>query len=378
MKTRNSILIKWIIKQLNLSKVRFLSSNYSKNTKLTEIKGSPATSKTVYHDLNFVHNILHNDRNDKENKSNISYEIEKTNLQKKGQKGQLIVIVLNNTLEIYAYNIITRADFLVCADGGANRLYDLTLKMEEKIGNILNKEREREISGKERTSSETELRIGHSEQKRTEKCSSGLGESYHSSDQSHSLECSNFSDSKFPSLLPNLICGDFDSIKENVYGFYKQKGCIRIERNTDPSNTDLDKCLDKIKNIINENDKILILGATGNRFDHACANIKSLYNYASLENIYLLGEDNFLFLLNKGKNVIYVDQRVFKKNCGLLPIGEKCIVTTTGLKYNLNNEQLSFDTIISSSNEITEEKVQVISSAPLLWFSQLKRTTYYN
>lgn len=378
MKTRNSVLIKRIIKQLNLFKVLFLSSNCSKNTKLTEIKGSSVTSKTFYHDLNFVHNLLHNERNDKEKKSNISYEMEKTNIQKKGQKGQVIVIVLNNTLETYAYNIITSADFLVCADGGANRLYDLTLKMEKKISNILKKPREGETSEKERTPSETELSTGRIEQKGTEKCSFRLCEPHHSSDllSPQSPEGSNFTDSKVPILLPNLICGDFDSIKENVYSFYKQKGSIRIERNSDTSNTDLDKCLDKIKNIINETDKILILGATGNRFDHACANIKSLYTYASLKNMYLLGEDNFLFLLNKGKNVIHVDDRVFKKNCGLLPIGEKCIVTTVGLKYNLNNEQLSFDTIISSSNEITEENVQVISSAPLLWFSQLKETTY--
>lgn len=377
MKTRNIVWIQRIIKQLNFPKVRFLSSNYSKNTKLTDIKGSSVTSKTFYYDLNFVHNLLHNDRTDKENKSNISNEMDKTNIQKKGQKGQVIVIVLNNTIELYAYNIITSADFLVCADGGANRLYELSLQMEKKISNILKKQRERETSEKERTLSEKELSIGRSEQKETEKWSSHLCEPHHSSDlSSESPECSNFSQSEVPMLLPNLICGDFDSIKENVYNFYKQKGSIRIERNNDTSNTDLDKCLDKIQNIIKENDKILILGATGNRFDHACANIKSLYNYSSLKNMYLLGEENFLFLLNKGKNVIHIDERVFKKNCGLLPIGEKCIVTTVGLKYNLNNEQLSFDTIISSSNEIIEEKIQVISSAPLLWFSQFKATTY--
>lgn len=57
------------------------------------------------------------------------------------------------------------------------------------------------------------------------------------------------------------------------------------------------------------------------------------------------------------------------KWCSLIPIGNPCTVTTTGLKWNLTNDKLEFGGIISSSNEFnfSEKLVTVVPNNTLLW-----------
>lgn len=359
MKSKKHIIGQWIKRKSycipHIQKCYACSS--SQNTKITIEKGE-TTSETFYYDLTFMYDIFHKKGCDKINRINISYEKGKASTQKGDNK--FITIVLNNILHKYAYRVILNTNLLVCADGGANRLYDLTLKMIQEI-DIREKEDKKKKDAKHKPIIQ-EAFSKIIEEKEDHRYSLNLSEVSHS--PSISTIISN--------LTPNLICGDFDSITKNVYEFYKQRDFIQIEKDSDTLTTDFDKCLNKIKSVLNENDKIIVLGSTGNRFDHTCANISTLYRNISLNHIYLLGENNFLFLLKKGNNIIHIDRRIFNKMCGIIPIGEKCKVTTTGLKYNLNNEQLSFCHLISTSNEIVNDQIRVSSTAPILWFSELK------
>lgn len=59
--------------------------------------------------------------------------------------------------------------------------------------------------------------------------------------------------------------------------------------------------------------------------------------------IFLLGSNSLTWLLPKGQHVIYIPD-VLRKNhewCALLPIGSPCNVTTTGLKWNLSEYNIS-------------------------------------
>lgn len=362
MKTNKYLFVQWVKRKSCYipSIQRFYACFSSHNTKIT-IEKSETTSETFYYDLGFMYDILHKNGNDKINKINISYEKEKRNIQEQTDK-KLITIILNNKLEKYAYNIISNTNFLVCADGGANRLYDFTLKMQKDINIMIEKDKKKKDINHKPLMRESLTEVNEDRDDKYSSNLSGASQFFHIS-------------SVTSNLMPNLICGDFDSIKENVYKFYKQKSSIEIEKDTDTFTTDFDKCLNKIKSILNKNDKILVLGATGNRFDHTCANINTLYRNSFLNHIYLLGENNFLFLLKKGNNIIHVDRRVFNKMCGIIPLGNTCKVTTNGLKYNLNNEHLSFCHLISTSNEIVNDKIHVFSTAPILWFSEFKVIT---
>ena len=54
--------------------------------------------------------------------------------------------------------------------------------------------------------------------------------------------------------------------------------------------------------------------------------------------------------------------------CGLLPMGDSVTLSTTGLVWNLNNQKLQFDLLISSSNQLDgSEKVCIKSDGTVMW-----------
>lgn len=270
------------------------------------------------HDLHFMTPLLQNGKGLlKNNKNNCDNH-------------KFVTILLNNTLDEYSYPILLNSDFLICADGGANRLYDWC-KQENKI----------------------ELKY---KQNRIKEKSSACDDSLFI---------------KKELLLPDIICGDLDSIRKEVWLYY-EKHSVEIEKIEDQNTTDLDKCLQRVQKQPCSNVVTFILGATGGRFDHTCANISTVYKNKHLSNIYLISEYNFIFLLKEGYNKILIDRNIFEKNCGIIPIGSRSIIKTEGLRYNLHNQSISFDSLISSSNEIITEDVSVCSNSAVLWCMQLK------
>ena len=54
--------------------------------------------------------------------------------------------------------------------------------------------------------------------------------------------------------------------------------------------------------------------------------------------------------------------------CGLMPLGHPVTLTTTGLVWNLNDQKLQFDLLVSSSNQLDgSDKVTVKSDGTVLW-----------
>jgi len=118
-------------------------------------------------------------------------------------------------------------------------------------------------------------------------------------------------------------------------------------------------------------DSIVCLGAFGGRFDHMMANINTLYTAHELQKkpVYLLSSTQVVSLLQPGSHVIKVDTGFEGDWCGLLPIGDAAKqVYTTGLKWNLNGERLSFGSLISTSNTFEQNsEVTIETTDPLLW-----------
>ncbi|SCQ16230.1 thiamine pyrophosphokinase, putative [Plasmodium ovale] len=337
---------------------------------------------SFFHDLNFMRHVLSNNGSEK-SETSPSGEGE----HRRTDEGKLITIILNNTLCGNSAKIIVKSDIVICADGGANQLYNLCQKLHrEKTSNSgvstlkggeIRNEKDTQIN--EHLTHNTYMGMSTKSEHKNDKYSPSERKKYENfldeNKLSHLFNIPVKRDknaSNFPhNILPDLICGDFDSINVHVYNYYKNKSVL-FEKCSNQEDTDLDKCIDKIKRYIKNDDKVLILGATGNRFDHTCANISSLYKNVSVSSLYLIGENNFIFLLRKGYHVINTDSHVFEKNCGILPIGGKCKIKTEGLKYDLNYEYLSFDKRISSSNEIIQQCIKVENDSPIVWHSQLK------
>lgn len=220
--------------------------------------------------------------------------------------------------------------------------------------------------------------------------------------------------------IPNLIKGDLDSISSNVLEYYKKKGC-EIIQDFDQDTNDLDKALQSVcewwNNNINNNNatkkkkkiQIYIYGAFGGRFDQEMASIQALYKWSHIFDyrVYLYNHETCAWLLKPMKNVnddgstslssiirndIQIpffgekeeDNNYYHDNiyvgegptCGLIPIGCKCnVVKTNGLKWNLdgscNNSMLEFGGLVSSSNRVMENVVSIYSSDPLVFTAEI-------
>ncbi|KAL3836299.1 hypothetical protein ACJMK2_021736 [Sinanodonta woodiana] len=176
------------------------------------------------------------------------------------------------------------------------------------------------------------------------------------------------------SYLPDIISGDFDSATPSTLEYYKGKG-VEIIPTPEQDATDFTKSIritaKKTKDM--QKDAVVILGAFGGRMDHVFGNIDTLFEAGKLMPgvpVYLLSDDSLVTLLEKDiKTEIHIDSGYEGEWCGLIPIGCPCEhVTTSGLKWNLDDDVLKFGELVSTSNAFAgSSSVTVKTDAPLLW-----------
>ncbi|KGN44926.1 thiamine pyrophosphokinase 1 isoform X1 [Cucumis sativus] len=178
------------------------------------------------------------------------------------------------------------------------------------------------------------------------------------------------------SYKPDVIRGDMDSIRTEVLEFYAMQGTKIFDESEDQDTTDLHKCVAYIlQSIPNQESNlcILVAGALGGRFDHEIGNINVLCRFSTTR-IILLSDDCLIHLLPRTHHhEILVHSSVEGPHCGLIPIGMPSgSTTTTGLEWDLSDTEMKFGGLISTSNIVKEEKVTVQSDSDLLWTISLK------
>ncbi|KAK9710843.1 thiamine pyrophosphokinase [Basidiobolus ranarum] len=178
--------------------------------------------------------------------------------------------------------------------------------------------------------------------------------------------------------IPDYITGDFDSLRPEVKEFYEKKGVI-IQKNEDQDSTDFTKCV----NIIREKEKersgilydIVGMGAIGGRFDQTMSSIQMLHVLKDERKVYLISDDSSTFLLDKGKHKIICNRETEGPTCGLLPIGfEKTIISTEGLRWNLDHTVTEFGGLVSTSNILDSDIIMVETNKPIVWTVELKNS----
>ncbi|CAH1447500.1 unnamed protein product [Lactuca virosa] len=176
---------------------------------------------------------------------------------------------------------------------------------------------------------------------------------------------------------PDVIKGDMDSIRPDVLNFYKNLGTMIVDNSDDQDTTDLHKCIAYVLDIVSDDDKsnlcILVAGALGGRFDHEMGNINSLCRFSTTR-IVLLSDDCLIQLLPSNRHhQIHIHSSVEGPHCGLIPIGAPSgSSTTTGLQWNLDNTEMRFGGLVSTSNIVKGEIVSVRSDSDLLWTITIK------
>ncbi len=146
----------------------------------------------------------------------------------------------------------------------------------------------------------------------------------------------------YTSIVPDVVIGDFDSLKSSV-----PKEIEVVKYPTDKDKTDLEICIDYA--LERGCDTIFMLGALGGRIDHTIGSLCAMK--------YVLERGASPMILN-GKSRIYLidnEIQISRDNfdyVSLIPCTDKVTgITTTGLKYELNNDELLKSNSLGISNE---------------------------
>ncbi|KAG6997755.1 thiamine pyrophosphokinase [Physcia stellaris] len=195
-------------------------------------------------------------------------------------------------------------------------------------------------------------------------------------------------DTRF-NLCPDVICGDFDSIRPDVLNYYQGQGAYPM-KDCDEYSTDLmkslkhaskvaEECLEEFNRYFAKWPKttsmdVVVLGGLGGRVDQAFSQLHHLYmasidSSLNLGDLYLVTGTSIIFLLQKGLNWIRTPMGpgFFTENVGIIPIGRPSVITTTGLEWDVKDWSTEFGAQISTSNHIKADVVSVKTTERVLF-----------
>lgn len=183
---------------------------------------------------------------------------------------------------------------------------------------------------------------------------------------------------------PDIICGDLDSLGPDAEEWFRDEGtAIVVDANQ--YKTDLQKSLKSLRELAQERDEVpigyaeselsaVIIGGIGGRFDQGLSQLHHLFqenveeDYSFEGRIYLINPESVCFLLDKGLNYIRtpVGPGLFRQSVGIVPIGRPSIVRTTGLEWDLTGEVTEFGGLMSTSNHIKRDWLEIDTSERVL------------
>jgi thiamine pyrophosphokinase len=217
--------------------------------------------------------------------------------------------------------------------------------------------------------------------------------------------------------IPTRIRGDLDSLRDDVRDYYASKG-VSIEHDPCQDTNDLDKALQVLcsqkeaeeddhdnrnsnTNVVVAVHQVLIHGAFGGRFDQEMASFQALYKWGPQFDyqLWLYSDETCAVLIPANRKVqirwpCYDDHvpvvptttdtdtdtssssssiMAEGPTCGLIPLGGRCdSITTTGLKWDLDGTvPLEFGGLVSSSNRILQPLVTILASHPIVFTAEI-------
>ncbi|KAG0079937.1 cAMP-dependent protein kinase subunit [Podila epicladia] len=197
--------------------------------------------------------------------------------------------------------------------------------------------------------------------------------------------------------LPDFIRGDFDSLRDNVKDYYASKG-VQLEKLDDEYSTDFMKCVELVRErdpihatlaqqqgnhdatatisheqLLNMNLGVVVLGGSGGRFDQCMSSIHHLYILNRERHAMLVADESIVIVLGAGTHEITCNIEIEGPTCGIVPVGSSVAhLTTTGLRWDIENWETSFGTQISTSNALTGPNVTIHTDAPVVWTTELR------
>lgn len=176
---------------------------------------------------------------------------------------------------------------------------------------------------------------------------------------------------KKQNIHPTHVIGDFDSLSQETYQYYKNKvNCVWRELQPEKDETDTQAALAWVLEL--QSTEIWILGGMGSRIDHLLGNIQVLQIPLSQGvPCFLVDSHNKICLLNKGITIKKKEQ--YGKFVSLLPLTTLVEgLTLNGFKYPLYKHTLTSENALGVSNEILEEVAEISFENGILIMIQSK------
>ena len=161
-------------------------------------------------------------------------------------------------------------------------------------------------------------------------------------------------------ILPNVLIGDFDSIHPDHLASMRAQGVQVIQHPSRKDCTDLELALHHAQRSGAE--EIILLGALGARWDQTLANLL-LPVSAEMKGVrisILEGTQEIRFIDSRSAPAIMDIQGKPGDTLSLIPlVGDANGVTTHGLEYSLQDENLLFGATRGISNLFCEEQARI-------------------
>eukprot|EP00485_Elphidium_margaritaceum_P011762 CAMPEP_0202693026 /NCGR_PEP_ID=MMETSP1385-20130828/7252_1 /ASSEMBLY_ACC=CAM_ASM_000861 /TAXON_ID=933848 /ORGANISM="Elphidium margaritaceum" /LENGTH=244 /DNA_ID=CAMNT_0049348653 /DNA_START=64 /DNA_END=795 /DNA_ORIENTATION=+ len=159
-------------------------------------------------------------------------------------------------------------------------------------------------------------------------------------------------------IVPDAIVGDLDSVEQNILDYFVNAGSKKVQIINQDDN-DFHKSLKYLLDLESDAKYILCWGAFGERFDHEMQGFNVLCKFV-LEHqnnlqkkIMMMTGTNFAVVLTPGRHLIKF-AKLHGPVCSVIPLYHKATVSTKGLKYDMNNHELEFGGLVSSSNRFSD------------------------
>lgn len=163
----------------------------------------------------------------------------------------------------------------------------------------------------------------------------------------------------FPIEKLDFVSGDFDSLSGKDELIYDEKFISTPDQNK----TDFEKILEIL---LNKNvEKINVYGGSGKEMDHFLGNLTAAFHFKDLLEIKFFDEFSEYFFIPNNFEI----ENVNGKMISLFPFPSAENITTKGLNWELNNENLDMTSRIGTRNFANGDKVSIrYKSGSLLIF----------
>ncbi|KAF1982360.1 thiamine pyrophosphokinase, partial [Aulographum hederae CBS 113979] len=190
-------------------------------------------------------------------------------------------------------------------------------------------------------------------------------------------------------FLPDVIHGDLDSLRDDVRDYYAARR-VTVSRDPDQESTDFGKAVGLLKQAFASDEKaraaastnppdsdIIILSTLAGRIDQGLGLLHELYRThlsSPFLRLWLFSERSVTFLLLPGQHTLHdlVSSNRFTENVGIVPLFGPARISTRGLEWDVKDWETQMGGRVSTSNHVRSEEVVVgVEGAVVLFTIEL-------